>query len=846
MTRLSASAAREPSLYPSKGQLAVLVVQLTLVSAAIHLFRIEENFGFLQFTPILLGGFVVHAVLPPKFRLPFFVFLSCAALVMLLGVKSGVGLVVLTLCFLFACHLPIPLIARVAVLLAGAGALVLVRVGLLNPPWNQLQTRVIPILASMIMFRVVIYLYDLQNEKNPASLWHRLAYFFILPNPFFPLFPVIDYRTFVRNYYDTDACDIYQKGIQWMMRGVVHLVFYRFVYHYLTPVPSEVQDLGGVLIFLVSSYLLYLRVSGIFHLIVGILCLFGFNLPETHHLYFFASSFTDLWRRINIYWKDFMLKMVYYPIFMRIRKWGMNRALFISTVVTLVCSWLLHSYQLLWLVGEFPLKLQDGVFWTLLGVLVAFNTLIEANTTKRRTLKKKAFALADALSLSIKTVAMFTFMCLLWSFWTGSSVAEWASTVGQASNSGLSDWLLLALGWVVAVVIGVAVQLVQSKRETSWSSRKSSFRATAIATTAIAVVVLLMGTPRVSAPFGTKVAAMAETLRGNSLNKRDEALAARGYYEELLGTETFTTALWNSRAERPGDWQHIVDTEVTRDTDNILLYEFVPNFEMIHKRVTLKTNQWAMRDKEYTQEKPPGTFRFAILGESEAMGTGVELEDAFQTIVEERLNREQRSGTYTQFEILNFSVGGYTVLQQVMVSQTRLAPFEPDAAILVAHSNFDAWIVDGLRKIVQAEVPIAYPYINEVLEKSGVRRGMDATEIRRRLAPFSIALVEWSYAQIVAACRELDVQPILLYIPFRDVPADEDERIQRLRELGESAGFVFLRLEGVFDGYDPRILNLAPWDSHPNTFANSLIADALYQSLIENQSALNLDLLDRD
>ena len=64
---------------------------------------------------------------------------------------------------------------------------------------------------------------------------------------------------------------------------------------------------------MLGTFLLYLRVSGQFHLIVGLLHLFGFRLPETHKLYYLAHSFTELWRRINIYWTDFMMKPVFYP-----------------------------------------------------------------------------------------------------------------------------------------------------------------------------------------------------------------------------------------------------------------------------------------------------------------------------------------------------------------------------------------------------------------------------------------------------------------------------------------------------------------------------------------------------
>jgi len=135
----------------------------------------------------------------------------------------------------------------------------------------------------------------------------------MLPNVCFPLYPVIDYSTFTRTYYDRDAIRIYESGMRWIVRGLLHLVLYRFVYLHLAGDPSELHTLGDLVQFILSTFLLYLRVSGQFHPITGVLHLFGFRLPETHHLYYLASSFTEFWRRINIYWKDFMLKLVYLP-----------------------------------------------------------------------------------------------------------------------------------------------------------------------------------------------------------------------------------------------------------------------------------------------------------------------------------------------------------------------------------------------------------------------------------------------------------------------------------------------------------------------------------------------------
>ena len=68
------------------------------------------------------------------------------------------------------------------------------------------------------------------------------------------------------------------------------------------------------------------------HLITGLLLLFGFNLHETHSRFYFANSFIDFWRRINIYWKDFMLKIFYYPAYFRLRRFGNTPALVLATI----------------------------------------------------------------------------------------------------------------------------------------------------------------------------------------------------------------------------------------------------------------------------------------------------------------------------------------------------------------------------------------------------------------------------------------------------------------------------------------------------------------------------------
>jgi D-alanyl-lipoteichoic acid acyltransferase DltB (MBOAT superfamily) len=137
-----------------------------------------------------------------------------------------------------------------------------------------------------------------------------------------------------------------------MWRGVLQLILYRLVYYQVTIDSVDVENLGDLAFYMLSTFLLYVRISGHFHLIVGMLHLFGFNLPETHHRYFLASSFTDFWRRINIYWKDFMLKVFYYPAYFRLRSLGETKALVLATTVVFIATWFLHLVQWFWIRGS--------------------------------------------------------------------------------------------------------------------------------------------------------------------------------------------------------------------------------------------------------------------------------------------------------------------------------------------------------------------------------------------------------------------------------------------------------------------------------------------------------------
>jgi D-alanyl-lipoteichoic acid acyltransferase DltB (MBOAT superfamily) len=274
-------------------------------------------------------------------------------------------------------------------------------------------------------------MYELKHNKNRETLTDTLSYFFLLPNYCFLHFPVVDYRTMQRGYFSADVHSMQKRGLHMMFRGTIHLLCYRLVYHELLIPDTKVHDLASLAGFLVCNYLLYLKVSGQFHMACGMLHLFGFQLPDTHHRYLLATGFTDYWRRINIYWKDFMIRLFFNPVVFRLKRWPQSVALGLGTLVVFLATWFLHAYQSYWLRGAWGFSVPDALFWGVLGGLVLVNLQLELRRdllgARLRSAARRAPP-SSALSLgarALKIAGTFTTVTLLWSLWSSPSLSAW-------------------------------------------------------------------------------------------------------------------------------------------------------------------------------------------------------------------------------------------------------------------------------------------------------------------------------------------------------------------------------------------------------------------------------------
>jgi D-alanyl-lipoteichoic acid acyltransferase DltB (MBOAT superfamily) len=807
-----------------------LVMQLAFIVFVVQRFAIE-NSAFLTIISMLSGGFMVHYFIPMQHRMLSFALLSMAGSAVILGWLAALWIFAIVALVLLISTLRISFTLKLGLIISGSAVLALFRADLL--PFAGPET-IWPILGSMLMFRLITYLYDLKHAKVQPTISQSLAYFFMLPNVVFPLFPVVDFTNFSRSHYNIERHKIYQVGIDWITRGIIHLLLYRLVYYYMAISPADVATPVDLLQYLSSNFLLYLRVSGLFHIIVGCLHLFGFNLQETHHLYYLSSSFTDFWRRINIYWKDFMMKVFYYPIFFRLKGLGMMPAVVLSTLVVFFLTIIFHSYQWFWLRGQFPVIWQDMVFWGVLGALVIINSLWELKKGKGKNLAAKNWSLANSCIYSLKVLLTFTCICILWSLWSAQSWSGWLAmftVLKQVTAADLAVNLALLLGYLVA---GFALQLWSRKR-ISGGNYKAATERRPYTTVALLVVMSVFSLSQVYTSMGPDVANTIATMRSGKLSKIDTQALERGYYEELVRVNRFNSQLWEVYMKKPSKWLQTPGADLKYYTGDFIQYELLKSTRSSTEYGVMTTNQWGMRDREYELVAKPDTLRIALLGSSIVTGWGVGDDETFESMLEQRLNQQLVQGAKTgahnkqHIEILNLSAPGYMPLQQLPALEKALK-FKPDLVYYAATAREMARAAFYLQDLVRREITIPYPALKHIAQRAKLNADMEESVAVKALQPYREEILSWLYTELAAQASALGTKLVWFLIPQIEV-GNWQNSIAKTQEIAKQAGFTQIDLLNVYQDHQAKELVLTTWDKHPNKLGHRLLSNSLFQAI---------------
>ena len=89
-----------------------------------------------------------------------------------------------------------------------------------------------------------------------------------------------------------------------------------------------------------------------------------------------------------------------------------------------------------------------------------------------------------------------------------------------------------------------------------------------------------------------------------------------------------------------------------------------------------------MCNPETPIEKPEGTYRILMLGDSVAFGWGVAEEDAFPRVVERMLREDGTPAGYERIEVINAAVPGRNLVDNFLFLKERGMGYEPDLIFL--------------------------------------------------------------------------------------------------------------------------------------------------------------------
>ncbi len=142
------------------------------------------------------------------------------------------------------------------------------------------------------------------------------------------------------------------------------------------------------------------------------------------------------------------------------------------------------------------------------------------------------------------------------------------------------------------------------------------------------------------------------------------------------------------------------------ETDADCGYALRPGVEGWYRKegaAYVRINSAGLRDREHQKVKPPGTFRIAVIGDSYAEALQVPVEDAFWTVMEQRL-RGCAKFAGKNVEVINFGVSGYGTAQELITLRRRVWEYTPDMVLVAVTTNND--ITDNSRALKKTnEIP---------------------------------------------------------------------------------------------------------------------------------------------
>jgi lysophospholipase L1-like esterase len=301
------------------------------------------------------------------------------------------------------------------------------------------------------------------------------------------------------------------------------------------------------------------------------------------------------------------------------------------------------------------------------------------------------------------------------------------------------------------------------------------------------------------------------------------------------------------------DLQTVIQVVGYEDVLNqsVIVYRGLPNAYLNDKGYVYDFNEDGIRDYEYSIDKPEGVFRIVVLGDSIAMGTGVNFEDSFSEVLETNLNE---SGSY---EVINLGVTGYGTVDEYFVLRDQAMKYDPDL-ILHTYVLNDPFIHTGEESdycrinLIRLDVPCKVKYtllksklvtmtrasIQNIFYGDSVEYTAGEIDFWNDLHndKLKMAIVEESYKNMVEIANENEVPFFTVIFPvlydFEDYQWTSVHA--QMKEIFEKNGVEYLDMYEVYyeAGYSgPDLMQNDVDVSHPNPEGHAVAAKEIESTL---------------
>jgi lysophospholipase L1-like esterase len=301
-------------------------------------------------------------------------------------------------------------------------------------------------------------------------------------------------------------------------------------------------------------------------------------------------------------------------------------------------------------------------------------------------------------------------------------------------------------------------------------------------------------------------------------------------------------------------YARLTSQERTVISDSVLGWRNIPYSRHFYRQEAqpyhIVINSKGLRDREHSYEKPPGTFRILVTGDSFVFGSGgVEPSSRFTDILERTLKN---------VEIINTGVPAYGTDQEYLYLKTEGLKYHPDLVILCIFSND---FVESFSTVNPSNGrpkgyfsssagqlvfhPPAFSLFYELSQHSYLlgriqlflsrhsrnywkKHTLDVLSPQERADTF-----RQMYSSAQSLCRDHGAKFLLVYFPFRGEP--DGGFIQTVvRELAATEGTRTLDLTDRMARANAESPTYFRTDIHFNEHGHEVVAEALREYLVAN------------